>query len=58
MEIGWDDILHDDFSKGIFEMELEDVEEDEARDDAEQDGGEVLLANFNFEVVPDFPISI
>ncbi|KAJ4714018.1 RNA polymerase I-specific transcription initiation factor RRN3-like [Melia azedarach] len=41
VEIGWDDILHDDFSKGIFEMELEDVEEDEARDDAEQDGGEL-----------------
>ncbi|KAH9662236.1 RNA polymerase I specific transcription initiation factor RRN3 protein [Citrus sinensis] len=39
MEIGWDDILHDDFSKGIFEMELEDVEE--AADDAEQVGDEL-----------------
>lgn len=26
MEIGWDDILQDDLPKGIFEMELEDVE--------------------------------
>lgn len=46
MEIGWDDILHDDFSKGIFEMELEDVEE--AADDAEQVGDEVESTNFHF----------
>ncbi|KAM7523936.1 hypothetical protein LguiA_013838 [Lonicera macranthoides] len=26
VEIGWDDILHDDLPKGIFEMELEDEE--------------------------------
>lgn len=26
MEIHWDDILRDDFGKGIFEMELEDLE--------------------------------
>lgn len=39
MEIGWDDLLHEDFGKGIFEMELED--EEDAADDAEEDGGEV-----------------
>ncbi|XP_023007143.1 RNA polymerase I-specific transcription initiation factor RRN3-like [Cucurbita maxima] len=27
VEIGWDDILQDDFSKGIFEIELEDDDE-------------------------------
>lgn len=27
MEIGWDDILQEDSGKGIFDMELEDVEE-------------------------------
>ncbi|KAL5820962.1 hypothetical protein ACOSQ3_022844 [Xanthoceras sorbifolium] len=39
VEIGWEDILHDDSCKGIFEMELEDVEE--AADEAEEDGGEL-----------------
>lgn len=41
MEIGWEDILHDDSSKGIFEMELEDIEEDV--DEGDQDHGEVWL---------------
>lgn len=40
MEIGWDDILQDDSSKGIFQMELENV--DEIADYDEEDGTEVL----------------
>ena len=39
MEIGWDDILQDDFSKGIFEIELED--DDEITDDINEDFIEV-----------------
>lgn len=39
MEIGWDDILQDDFSKGIFEIELED--ENESTDDIDEDNNEV-----------------
>ncbi|PSS36602.1 RNA polymerase I-specific transcription initiation factor like [Actinidia chinensis var. chinensis] len=39
VEIEWEDILQDDFSKGIFEMELEDVEE--TLDDDEQEGDEL-----------------
>ncbi|XP_015889626.3 uncharacterized protein LOC107424354 [Ziziphus jujuba] len=38
LEIGWDDILHDDSSKGIFKMELEDIDEttdDELKGDIE-----------------------
>ncbi|XP_057970224.1 uncharacterized protein LOC131159371 [Malania oleifera] len=34
VEIGWDDILQDDSSKGMFEMELEDL--DETADDADE----------------------
>lgn len=37
VEIGWDDILQDDFSKGIFEMELED---DEITDHIDEDSCE------------------
>jgi RNA polymerase I-specific transcription initiation factor RRN3 len=40
VEIGWDDILQDDSSKGIFQMELENV--DEIADFNEEDGIEVL----------------
>ena len=40
MEIGWDDILQDDSSKGIFQMELESV--DEIADYDEEDGTKVL----------------
>ncbi|XP_038896673.1 RNA polymerase I-specific transcription initiation factor RRN3-like [Benincasa hispida] len=39
VEIGWDDILQDDFSKGIFEMELED--DDETADDSNEDSSEL-----------------
>lgn len=39
MEIGWDDILQDDSTRGIFKMELEAIEE--AADDEFEDGGEV-----------------
>ncbi|KAK9285008.1 hypothetical protein L1049_024190 [Liquidambar formosana] len=52
VEIGWEDILLDDSSKGIFEMELEDVEE--TADDADKDGGEVfetLLQSFQITVL-------
>ncbi|KAF3440903.1 hypothetical protein FNV43_RR19189 [Rhamnella rubrinervis] len=37
LEIGWDDIVHDDSSKGIFDMELEEI--DKCRDDVLNDGG-------------------
>ncbi|GFS39416.1 RNA polymerase I specific transcription initiation factor RRN3 protein [Actinidia rufa] len=52
VEIEWEDILQDDFSKGIFEMELEDVEE--TLDDDEQEGDEVfetLLQSFKQTVM-------
>ncbi|XP_047323800.1 RNA polymerase I-specific transcription initiation factor RRN3 [Impatiens glandulifera] len=39
VEIEWKDIMSDDFSKGIFEMELEDV--DDILDDAETEGFEL-----------------
>lgn len=39
MEIGWDDILQEDSTKGIFKMELEDIEED--ADYEFEDGSEV-----------------
>ena len=39
MEIGWDDIVHDDSSKGIFDMELEEI--DKSRDDELNARGEV-----------------
>ncbi|KAL5556349.1 hypothetical protein UlMin_038585 [Ulmus minor] len=39
VEIGWDDILQDDSTKGIFNMELEDVEE--VTDDEWMDDGEL-----------------
>lgn len=39
VEIEWEDILQDDSGKGIFEMELEDLEE--TLDDADQDGDEL-----------------
>ncbi|XWS33975.1 hypothetical protein CRYUN_Cryun22dG0128300 [Craigia yunnanensis] len=42
VEIGWDAILQDDFSKGIFEMELEDV--DDFVESAEPDIGEFRLS--------------
>ena len=45
MEIGWDDILQDESAKGIFNMELEDV--DEAIDDELMDDGEVCLNDFS-----------
>ena len=45
VEIEWEDILQDDFSKGIFEMELEDVEE--TLDDDEQEGDEVCFLYVN-----------
>lgn len=41
MEIAWEDILHEDFSKGIFEMELEDL--GGQADDPRSDGDEVTL---------------
>ncbi|XP_043710994.1 RNA polymerase I-specific transcription initiation factor RRN3-like isoform X2 [Telopea speciosissima] len=40
VEIGWDDIIQEDSSKGIFHMELEDLEE--AADYAAKDGSEFL----------------
>ncbi|GMI86134.1 hypothetical protein like AT2G34750 [Hibiscus trionum] len=42
VEIGWDAILQDDFSKGIFEMELEDV--DDIDECSEPDVGEFRLS--------------
>jgi RNA polymerase I-specific transcription initiation factor RRN3 len=39
VEIEWEDILQDDSGKGIFEMELEDLEE--TLDDADQDSDEL-----------------
>ncbi|KAL2533254.1 RNA polymerase I specific transcription initiation factor RRN3 protein [Abeliophyllum distichum] len=39
VEIAWDDILQDDFSKGIFDMELEDLEG--FSDHVQQDGDEL-----------------
>ncbi|XP_034683124.1 RNA polymerase I-specific transcription initiation factor rrn3 [Vitis riparia] len=39
VEIAWEEVLQDDCSKGIFEMELEDMEE--PADDVENDGGEL-----------------
>lgn len=39
VEIGWDDILQEDSTKGIFKMELEDIEED--ADYEFEDGSEV-----------------
>ncbi|XWS45663.1 hypothetical protein CRYUN_Cryun15aG0155600 [Craigia yunnanensis] len=42
VEIGWDAILQDDFSKGIFEMELEDV--DDFVESAEPEIGEFRLS--------------
>lgn len=39
MEIGWDDILQEDSSKGIFQMELENM--DEMTDYDDEDGIEV-----------------
>ncbi|XVE63194.1 hypothetical protein DITRI_Ditri07aG0000100 [Diplodiscus trichospermus] len=42
VEIGWETILQDDFSKGIFEMELEDVDDDV--ESAEPDIGEFRLS--------------
>lgn len=33
MSIGWDDILRDDSSKGIFTIELEDVDDIASDDD-------------------------
>ncbi|KAA8532095.1 hypothetical protein F0562_006763 [Nyssa sinensis] len=41
VEIGWDEILQDDSSKGIFEMELEDVEG--TADDTEKDSDELPI---------------
>ncbi|KAK9014025.1 hypothetical protein V6N11_005199 [Hibiscus sabdariffa] len=43
VEIGWDAILQDDFSKGIFEMELEDMDDIE-EESAEPDVGEFRLS--------------
>ncbi|XP_022888473.1 RNA polymerase I-specific transcription initiation factor RRN3-like isoform X1 [Olea europaea var. sylvestris] len=39
VEIAWDDILQDDFCKGIFDMELEDLEG--FSDQVQQDGNEL-----------------
>ncbi|CAN0829868.1 RNA polymerase I-specific transcription initiation factor RRN3 [Linum grandiflorum] len=36
VSIGWDDILHDDSSKGIFSMELEDESYDDVDDSADK----------------------
>lgn len=41
MEISWDDILQDDFHKGMFDMELEDLEN--PTDYIVQDGEKVIL---------------
>lgn len=41
VEIGWDEILQEDFSKGIFQMELADFDEDF---DDEEDGHELSLS--------------
>lgn len=39
MEIAWEDILQDDFQKGMFDMELEDLEG--PADHIDQDSNEV-----------------
>lgn len=52
MEIGWDDILQDDFSKGIFEMELED--DDDTTDDINEDSSEVWYSIPRLDVEGDF----
>ncbi|CAI9110434.1 OLC1v1010450C1 [Oldenlandia corymbosa var. corymbosa] len=44
VEIHWDDILQDDFTKGIFDMELEDFEG--PQDDFEHDGDELHRENW------------
>lgn len=46
MEIAWDDVLQDDFQKGIFDMELEDLEGHV--DDIEQDCNEVFFMFYDF----------
>ncbi|GMY34329.1 RNA polymerase I-specific transcription initiation factor RRN3 isoform X1 [Fagus crenata] len=48
VDIGWDDILQDDSSKGIFQMEIEDV--DEIADYDEEDGTEEVLLQFPREL--------
>lgn len=44
MEIAWDDILQDDFHKGMFDMELEDLEG--SVDHIGQDSNEVFYMPF------------
>ncbi|XP_075655326.1 uncharacterized protein LOC142625575 isoform X1 [Castanea sativa] len=48
VDIGWDGILHDDSSKGIFQMEIEDM--DEFADYDEEDGTEDILLQFPREL--------
>ncbi|KAM7253605.1 hypothetical protein ACFE04_021759 [Oxalis oulophora] len=45
VEIGWDGILQDDFVRGIFDMELEDMDDD--ADDQELDGVEGLKGSLS-----------
>lgn len=42
VDIAWDDILQEDFTKGIFDMELEDLEG--PMDDGQQDGDEPRIS--------------
>lgn len=42
VDIAWDDILQEDFTKGIFDMELEDLEG--PVDDGQQDGDELQIS--------------
>ncbi|CAA3008355.1 Hypothetical predicted protein [Olea europaea subsp. europaea] len=44
VEIAWDDILQDDFCKGIFDMELEDLEKPDYH--IQQDGDELTRESF------------
>ncbi|KAL2458795.1 RNA polymerase I specific transcription initiation factor RRN3 protein [Forsythia ovata] len=44
VEIAWDDILQDDFCKGIFDMELEDLEKTDYH--VQQDGDELTRESF------------
>ncbi|KAL2534336.1 RNA polymerase I specific transcription initiation factor RRN3 protein [Abeliophyllum distichum] len=44
VEIAWDDILQDDFCKGIFDMELEDLEKTDYH--VQQDGDELARESF------------
>ncbi|XP_042486745.1 RNA polymerase I-specific transcription initiation factor RRN3 [Macadamia integrifolia] len=56
VEIGWDEIIQEDASKGIFHMELEDVEETEdfvVKDGSKFSKGTMCGLNFGGNVVAD-----